>query len=350
MAYYFYGSNSSETIYGTSSHDVIYGYGGNDRLFGGYGNDHLYGGSGDDDLYGGAGINTLYGGYGDDWFIMNARSSASSDDLIADFEFGNDAIDVSAWGVSDFSQIKAILTSYYGDARLNAFAGGYNHVLTIDSVAPSQLVAQDFVYSGGGGRNVVGTAYNDTMFGSRYNDTLNGGNGHDILLGGYGNDILVGSYGNDDLHGGAGYDVMTGGAGYDAFNFDAITELGAQRRTRPHHRLPGGYRLYRPVEDRRQRVCGRQPGVPLHRRACFYGGGTGVLCLLGQQHDHLGQHRHRCGGRIPGHAVRPSRHDRRRLHPLSRAGMKRPPGFRRAAVFSCRGGNRSQQGPSDTTR
>jgi len=224
MAYYFYGSNASETIYGTSSHDVIYGYGGNDRLFGGYGNDHLYGGSGDDDLYGGAGINTLYGGYGDDWFIMNARSSASSDDLIADFEFGNDAIDVSAWGVSDFSQIKAILTSYYGDARLNAFAGGYNHVLTIDSVAPSQLVAQDFVYSGGGGRNVVGTAYNDTMFGSRYNDTLNGGSGHDILLGGYGNDILVGSYGNDDLHGGAGYDVMTGGAGYDAFNFDAITD------------------------------------------------------------------------------------------------------------------------------
>src|SRR5215217_5333969 len=154
MAYYFYGTSASESIYGTSSHDVIYGYGGNDYLWGGFGNDHIYGGSGDDDLVGGSGINTLYGGYGDDWFIMSARSNSSSDDLIADFEFGNDAIDLSAWGVSDFSQIKAILGSYYGDARLNAFAGGYNHVLTIDSVAPSQLIAQDFIYSGGGPRNL----------------------------------------------------------------------------------------------------------------------------------------------------------------------------------------------------
>ncbi len=111
MAYYFYGTNASESIYGTSSHDVIYGYGGNDYLYGGFGNDHLYGGSGDDDLVGGSGINTLYGGGGYDWFIMSARSTSSSDDLIADFEFGYDKIDVSAWGVSDFSQIKAILGS-----------------------------------------------------------------------------------------------------------------------------------------------------------------------------------------------------------------------------------------------
>ena len=185
MAYYFYGTNASENIYGTSSHDVIYGYGGNDYLYGGFGNDHLYGGSGDDDLVGGSGINTLYGGYGYDWFIMSARSTSSSDDLIADFEFGYDKIDVSAWGVSDFSQIKAILGSYYGDARLNAFAGGYSHVLTVDGVAPSQLIASDFIYSGSGARNLVGTSYADTMFGSRFNDTINGGYGDDILLGGY---------------------------------------------------------------------------------------------------------------------------------------------------------------------
>ena len=231
MAYYFYGTNASESIYGTSSHDVIYGFGGHDRLVGGYGNDYLYGGSGDDDLYGGSGINTLWGGGGDDWFIMSARSSSSSADLIADFEFGNDAIDVSAWGVSDFSQIKAILGSYYGDARLNAFAGGYSHVITIDSVAPYELIASDFIYSGGGPRNLVGTSYADTMFGSRYNDTINGGYGDDVLLGGYGNDRLLGSYGHDDLHGGAGYDVMTGGTGYDAFIFGAVTNSVA-----------GGYR------------------------------------------------------------------------------------------------------------
>ena len=34
MAYYFYGTNASESIYGTSSHDVIYGYGGNELFMG----------------------------------------------------------------------------------------------------------------------------------------------------------------------------------------------------------------------------------------------------------------------------------------------------------------------------
>src|SRR6185369_4941113 len=142
MTYYFYGTSYSETINGTSANDVIYGYGGNDLLRGFAGNDHLYGGSGDDDLMGGTGINTLWGGGGEDWFIMSARSSASSNDLIADFEFGTDQIDVSAWGVSDFGQIKALLQAdSYGDATLNAFAGGYSHIITVDTVAPSQLIA-----------------------------------------------------------------------------------------------------------------------------------------------------------------------------------------------------------------
>ena len=254
--------------------------------------------------------------------------------MIADFEFGNDAIDVSAWGVSDFSQIKAILTSYYGDARLNAFAGGYNHVLTIDSVAPSQLVAQDFVYSGGGPRNVVGTAYNDTMFGSRYNDTLNGGNGHDILLGGYGNDILVGSYGNDDLHGGAGYDVMTGGTGYDAFNFDAITNSApnAARDRITDFQEDIDYIDLSKI-DANVFAAGNQAFRFIGAHA-FTAAGQVSYAFSGSQHDHLGQHRHRCGGRIPGHAVRPPRHDRRRLHPVSASGNEAAARFSAGRPFS----------------
>jgi Ca2+-binding RTX toxin-like protein len=225
MAYYFYGTNYSETIDGTNSADIIYGYGGNDLLRGWAGNDHIYGGSGDDDIFGGTGINTLWGGGGEDWFIMSARASASSDDLIADFEFDIDQIDVSAWGISDFSQIKAILTAdSYGDATFNAFAGGYTHRITVDSVAPIELAASDFIYSGTGARNIVGTSYGDTIFGSRYADTLNGGYGNDIVLGGIGSDRLLGSYGNDDLHGGAGRDLMTGGTGYDYFIFDAVSD------------------------------------------------------------------------------------------------------------------------------
>jgi Ca2+-binding RTX toxin-like protein len=228
----FYGTNYSETIGGTNSHDVIYGFGGDDLLRGYNGNDFLYGGAGNDDLVGGNGINTLWGGSGRDWFIMTARSNASSDDLIADFEFGYDKIDVSAWGVSDFGQVRAILgVDSWGDARINAYAGGYNHLITIDTVSPWQLVASDFVYNTGGPRNLVGTSYGDVMFGSRYNDTLNGAYGNDTLLGGLGDDRLLGSYGNDRLHGGAGYDVLTGGTGYDRFDFDLVTDS-----------LPGFYR------------------------------------------------------------------------------------------------------------
>lgn len=232
MAYYFYGTNASQTIYGTNYNDVIYGYGGNDTLYGFGGNDHLYGGSGNDNLIGGNGINTLWGGSGYDWFIMSARSSASSDDLIADFEFGYDKADVSAWGVSDFSQIKAILGyDGYGDATLNAFAGGYSHVLTFDGISPNQLISSDFIYNYGGGRNLVGTSYNDTMFGSRSGDVLNGSYGNDVLLGGYGSDTLIGGYGNDRLIGGNGYDVMGGGSGYDRFEFDSVSDS-----------MPGAYR------------------------------------------------------------------------------------------------------------
>ena len=129
-----YGTNASQTIYGTSYADTIYAYGGNDLVYGGNGNDLIYGGAGDDDIFGGQGYNTLYGGSGYDWFGMTARSSSFSDDLIADFQFGYDKIDVRAWGASDFSQIQALLTSdAYGDATLNAF---YNGCLLYTSPSP----------------------------------------------------------------------------------------------------------------------------------------------------------------------------------------------------------------------
>jgi Ca2+-binding RTX toxin-like protein len=225
MSFIIDGTDDPEILDGTSGDDIVYGYGGEDLLSGFEGNDHLYGGSGDDDLIGGSGFNTLWGGGGDDFFIMSARGFASSDDLIADFEFDYDRIDVSAWGISDFSQIKAILKADgYGDATFNAFAGGYTHRLTIDTVAPLELASSDFIYSLGGARNIVGTGTSDTIFGSRYADTLNGAAGRDILLGGFGADRLLGSTGNDDLNGGAGRDVMTGGTGYDYFVFDAITD------------------------------------------------------------------------------------------------------------------------------
>ncbi|HEV2898373.1 MAG TPA: M10 family metallopeptidase C-terminal domain-containing protein [Pseudaminobacter sp.] len=227
------GTNYSENIYGTAYGDTIYGYGGHDYIDGRAGNDLIYADAGDDDILGGTGANDLWGGTGADWFIMSARSTGSSDDWIGDFTFNVDRIDVSSWGVSDISQLRALMfTDSTGSATLNATYNGYNHFLTVDDVLAGELISSDFVFSNSGAKSVVGTAYADTLFGSRYGDTLSGGGGNDKLLGGLGNDRLSGGSGNDDLHGGSGADVMTGGSGYDAFVFAAASESTPTSRDR----------------------------------------------------------------------------------------------------------------------
>ncbi|HYE46384.1 MAG TPA: calcium-binding protein [Caulobacter sp.] len=213
----FNGNNNRNIITGTAAADVINGFGGNDDLYGGGGNDiidggtgddYLFGEGGDDRLIGGNGFNDLWGGAGADTFAVSARNTGFSDDLIWDFTFDVDRIDVSAWGISDISQIRALLfADSTGSAALNAFYNGYDHYLTLDGVDPDELIAADFIFSNAAAKTETGTAYADTLFGSRFNDTLNGGAGDDILLGGLGNDRMTGGGGLDDLVGGAGDDV-----------------------------------------------------------------------------------------------------------------------------------------------
>ncbi len=205
---------------------IIKGTSGSDRIVGTNGDDVIYGYGGDDDLIGGAGYNDYFGGRGADWFIMSTRKAGVfSDDYIHDFTFGEDKVDVSAWGVSEFEQIRALLrTDANGDAILNAFYGGSDHVLTIEGVSPGELIASDFVYSGGGARDMTGTSRADVLFGSAFGDIIRGGDGADILLGGAGNDRILGGAGNDDIFGGTGRDTLTGGGGSDAFVFTTLAD------------------------------------------------------------------------------------------------------------------------------
>jgi serralysin len=219
------GTNGPNTINGTSASDTIYGYGGHDIIYGNNGNDLIYGGAGDDDLFGGLGYNDLYGGSGADWFRMTGRSTGLSDDLIGDFEFGADKIDMRPWGVSDFSQILALLNNSADGATLNAFYNGYAHRITVDGVTAGQLISSDFLYNPGtAAKTVNGGNYADVLFGGRGADTLNGYAGNDILLGGIGNDDLFGGAHNDVLIGGAGWDWSTGGSGADIFRFRALSD------------------------------------------------------------------------------------------------------------------------------
>lgn len=221
-----YGTNGSERIGGTPFDDLIYGYAGDDLIKGYEGDDEIYGGAHDDDLSGGLGFNTLIGGSGEDWFLMNERGDGSSDDLIADFEFGEDRIDVAPWGISDFNQIERILeTDGFGDARIETYFNGYVNVLTIDDVRPSQLVSRDFTYDDLGAKNATGTRYDDMMFGSSFDDILEGFQGWDHLDGGKGYDDLYGNAGQDDLFGSGGRDFLAGGRSADLLKGERDEDL-----------------------------------------------------------------------------------------------------------------------------
>lgn len=222
-----YGTGSDDSIFGRGGNDRLYGRAGNDRLDGGNGNDWLFGGSGNDVLIGGLGINDLWGDSGFDIFTMGPRTSAGfSDDLVWDFQFDIDRVDLRAWGVSDFSQVRALLeTDSYGDATLNAYYAGHDHVLTLAYVAPGDLIASDFIFANPVAISAVGTSADDVLFGSRLNDSLSGGAGFDILLGGLGGDTLGGNAGDDRLVGGDGIDRLNGGTESDLLEGDAGDDL-----------------------------------------------------------------------------------------------------------------------------
>ena len=230
------GTSGNDNIEGRGGDDTLYGRSGDDRLDGGTGDDWLDGGSGNDILIGGTGVNDLVGNFGFDTFTVSTRTSAGfSDDLVWDFTFDIDQVDLRAWGVSDFSQVQELLQfDGFGDATLNAFYGGHDHWLTLNDVSPRDLISSDFVYADPAAMTAVGTAQDDVMFGGRFDDALNGSGGNDILLGGLGNDRLYGGTGNDDLiggdgnerlYGGDGNDVLEGNAGDDAMRGDAGNDV-----------------------------------------------------------------------------------------------------------------------------
>src|SRR5438045_4651377 len=217
------GTSGDDNIYGRGGDDSLYGRDGNDRLDGGTGNDFLSGGSGDDILIGGDGANDLFGDTGADLFTVSPRTATGfSDDLIGDFKFDVDQVDLTAWGVSDFSQVQALRQfDSYGDATLNAYYAGQDHWLTLNNVDPRDLISSDFIYADPAAITATGTTLDDVMFGSRFDDVLGGGAGNDTLLGGLGNDRLSGSSGDDNLIGGDGNDSMAGSTGSDYLEGDA---------------------------------------------------------------------------------------------------------------------------------
>lgn len=238
-----------DTLFGTSGNDTmiaVNGEYGNDRLYGGDGNDFmdgrgspsatLFGGDGSDTMLSGG--NVLYGGDGDDTLIFGeargklygekgadifkaaarvfSKGSYGTGGVIEDFETGVDKIDVSAFGITSFDQLKLIMVTAptRSGTYFDAYYGADDHHVTnthailVYNVAMKDLRATDFVFAPSTTKPRVGTAFDDVIFAGDGDDTLNGGSGSDKLFGGAGNDIITGGYGTNRLYGQQGSDTF----------------------------------------------------------------------------------------------------------------------------------------------
>ena len=148
------GNSGDNVLKGAAGHDSLKGMGGHDRLEGGSGNDKLDAGSGDDKLEGGSGRDRLYGGKGDDRLEGGAgddRMTGGSGedifvfqkgggrDVVTDFRYGRDEIDVSRLaGVNSLSDL------YLNQSGEDAVIAHGSDILVLKGVNASDLDNGDF--------------------------------------------------------------------------------------------------------------------------------------------------------------------------------------------------------------
>lgn len=195
----------------------------NDLLQGSAAADTILGGAGDDILEDGSGWDVLRGEAGADLFVLVADGQH---DVIADFQAGQDRIDLShvpflySMGQIDVSSRAwgAVITYRSETLELRSADGGSLQAWQIASaidwtvdrpllVLPTET--SDQVLEGAGG--------NDTLAGADGHDTIRGFDGADSLHGGAGDDLLEAGSGDDTVIGGDGGDLIFLGAGLDLF-------------------------------------------------------------------------------------------------------------------------------------
>ncbi|SLN68519.1 Hemolysin, chromosomal [Limimaricola soesokkakensis] len=228
------------------------------------GDEALSGGAGDDILRDGGGSDRLWGGAGADLFVLDADGRT---DRIADFEQGQDRLDLSAWPMlRDVSQLEmrvegAVLRLGYGSETLLlqgangqapdpallttaeliggthlplvAMAGEAGPAPEIPLTPPRSVTEAERARAkaeaeakreetapsepddGAGTDRLRGGAGDDRLDGKDGDDRLWGGSGADRLLGRGGDDRLLGGEGPDRLLGGSGADLLKGQGGAD---------------------------------------------------------------------------------------------------------------------------------------
>jgi Ca2+-binding RTX toxin-like protein len=206
---------ANDNLVGGNDSDDLFGGLGNDTLQGGAGSDRLFGEQGNDRLLGGLGSDTLTGGVGNDTIVLErfGGSIFTNDlDVVTDFVQGQDKIDLTGLGISDFSTLLALSSNNASNnaiitTRNNGASTSFGYSLQLNGINFNGLTTGDFIFAT--------TAVNDNLVGGNDSDDLFGGLGNDTLQGGAGSDRLFGEQGNDRLLGGLGSDTLTGGIGND---------------------------------------------------------------------------------------------------------------------------------------
>ena len=224
------GLGGNDTISGGGDNDTLFGQNGNDILNGNIGDDRLVGGEDDDALNGGLGDDNLNGGDGDDVLDGGSNTAAGDTATYEDAGSGVRALlavsgiqNTLGAGRDTFIGIENLIgsafdDSLYGDGGDNVLEGGdgADRIVAGDGNDTLRGGAGNDILKGRGGDDMLfGDAGDDILFADAGVDTLDGGADNDFLYGGSSNDVLDGGTGDDRLRGNLNNDTLNGGEGID---------------------------------------------------------------------------------------------------------------------------------------
>jgi beta-glucanase (GH16 family) len=133
------GNVEKNVMSGGGGHDWLAGGRGADRIVGNGGADRINGGSDNDTILAGRGNDIITGDSGADVFIFAPNDGR---DFITDFNVATDRLDLRAFGLDSFDEVKPQLTTIKGHAALVA----EGTTIILQNVSKAMLHADDFIF------------------------------------------------------------------------------------------------------------------------------------------------------------------------------------------------------------
>ncbi|MEO1197806.1 MAG: carbohydrate-binding domain-containing protein [Pseudomonadota bacterium] len=221
-----HGNDGYDVLAGGNDDDVVEGGKGNDTLSGDAGEDTLDGGDGDDWIAGGEGDDTLTGGDGEDFFQV---SFDSGDDIITDYEPGEDALYLGELGEGDVTITEETTGSWPNQQvkTIISYAGGS---VTLEGVSKGDLGELDLLYHYAGA-----TPIDDIAIGRQGADKIEALQGNDLVDGGAGNDTIHGEFDTGAEAKGSLLTIVASGEHFQGAPEMQVTLKNAQEGTRSNN-------------------------------------------------------------------------------------------------------------------